>query len=239
VENTVNKYVVGLIGLILGFIVSFFWTQSYNSQNVVASPGARASAPGGGGGQPNQQAVMGDIRETLEKAKANPKDYDAQVAAARSYAQIGRSEEAVEYLEKAYEADPAKTAAVGALPYIGDHYFSQKKFAEAEMWLRRAVEVEPRNADLYVMVAETYTMREPPNPDKAAQELQRALAIDPKNDHALAHLIDAYLLKKDARAAEDALNRLKEANPGSPKISTYQGLVADLKAGKPVSIPKE
>jgi hypothetical protein len=52
-------------------------------------------------------------------------------------------------------------------------------------------------------------------------------------------LVEAYALKKDARSAEEALNRLKETNPASDRVSKLQTLVADLKAGKPISIPKE
>jgi predicted Zn-dependent protease len=88
-------------------------------------------------------------------------------------------------------------------------------------------------------LAETYVQREPPQPDQAISQLQRALGVDPKNAHAYGHLVEAYALKKDARGAEDAVKRLKETDPTNERISVLEKLVADLKAGKPVTIPKE
>ena len=69
--------------------------------------------------------------------------------------------------------------------------------------------------------------------------MQRALQIEPRNAHALGHLLEAHLLKKDAQQAEEALARLREADPTSQKISVYQGLIADVKAGRPITVPKE
>jgi hypothetical protein len=47
------------------------------------------------------------------------------------------------------------------------------------------------------------------------------------------------LLKKDAEAADQALARLRAAEPANNRLSLYQGLIADLRAGRPVNIPKE
>ena len=89
------------------------------------------------------------------------------------------------------------------------------------------------------ILAETYVQREPPQPDQAVTQLQQALKLDAKSGHALGHLIEAYALKKDARSAEETLNRLKETDPTNQRMSKLEKLVADLKSGKPVSIPKE
>ncbi|HKY06292.1 MAG TPA: tetratricopeptide repeat protein [Blastocatellia bacterium] len=227
-----NKYLFGLIGLALGFIVSFFWTQSYNKSTAVTMP---ASA-GAQGGQPNQQGMMADVSATLEKAKNNPKDFEAQVDAARTFFQIGRIPDAIEYLKRAYEVKPDD---INVTANIGILYSEQKDYAEAEKWFRRAIEISPDESELYVELGATFIQREPAQPDKAVEELQRALRIDGKNSHALGHLIEAYLLKKDARLAEETLARLRETEPASPKIATYQTLIADVKAGRPVTVPKE
>jgi len=47
------------------------------------------------------------------------------------------------------------------------------------------------------------------------------------------------VLKKDTRSAEETVKRLKEADPTSKRVPVLETLVADLKAGKPVTIPKE
>jgi Flp pilus assembly protein TadD len=236
-----NKYLYCLIGVALGFIVSFFWTQSINKTNAVpASAGAPAAmTQGGAGGGQNQQAMMATVAATLEKAKNNPKDFDAQIEAARTYAQIGKEEEAVEFLKKAYEINPKGVGELGAFGYLGQHYLGRKNYAEAETWFRRAIEVEPKEPDLYVELAATFTQREPAIPDRAIPELEQALKLQPKNGHALGHLIEAYALKKDARMAEETLGLLRGAEPTNQRISVYEKMIADLKAGRPVTIPKE
>ncbi|MEK6288783.1 MAG: tetratricopeptide repeat protein [Acidobacteriota bacterium] len=237
-----NKYLIGIIGLAIGFIISFFLTQNYNKSN--ASPASNPTQPGmasaAGGGQQAQQAMMGQVQQVIESAKNSPNDFQAQVEAAKIFNQVGRVAETVEYLNKAYAIDPNQFNQLGgAGAFLGQYYFDQKNYAEAETWFNRAIKAEPKEADLYVALAETYVQREPPQPDQAIPQLQQALGIDPKNGHALGHLVEAYVLKRDARAAEETVKRLKETDPTNQRISILETLVADLKAGKAVSIPKE
>ncbi len=238
-----NKYLIAGIGLAVGFIVSFFWTQSFNKNNAApATTAASSGMPGGASGASGaggQQAMMGQVQQVIEKAKSSPDDFQSQVEAAKIFNQIGRVPETVEYLKKAYAIDANKFNELGAAGFLGQYYFEQKDYAESETWFNRAIKAEPNEADLYVALAETYVQREPPQPDQAVAQLQQALKIDAKSGHALGHLVEAYALKKDARAAEETLNRLKETDPTNQRLSTLESLVADLKAGKPVSIPKE
>jgi tetratricopeptide (TPR) repeat protein len=231
-----NKYVVGAIGLVVGFAISFYFTHKFNRENAAAAQGGSASSMGGAGGQ---QAGMAQVQQTIEKAKANPSDFESQVAAAKMFNQIGRVKETVEYLERAYAASPEKFAGLEAAAFIGQYYFEEKKYPEAETWFNRAIKEDPSKPDNYVALAETFVQREPPQPDRAIDYIQQALKIDPKSGHAMGHLIEAYALKKDARSAEDTLNRLKEADPSNERLSTLQNMVADLKAGKTVTIPRE
>jgi tetratricopeptide (TPR) repeat protein len=193
---------------------------------------------GAAGGQ-NQQGMMASVAQTIEKAKSNPKDFQAQLEAAQVQAQIGRTKEAVEFLLVAYDADPAATGKTGAFPFMGQYYFEDKNYDEAEKWFRRAVEADPADADVFVELGAIQLQRQPPSPDKAIKEIEQALKINPKSGHALGHLIDAYLMKKDAAQAEASLAKLKEAEPKNQRIASYDEQVANLKAGKPVTIPKE
>src|ERR1051325_6172737 len=109
-RRTVNntKYLVGLAGLVVGFLVSFLWVSSYNKSHApvaAQSPTGSMPATTGSGGQ---QAMMGDVQQTIEKAKNNPKDFQAQLDAAEKFNSIQRLPETVEYLARAYEANPAE-----------------------------------------------------------------------------------------------------------------------------------
>ena len=235
-----NKYLIGLIGLAVGFSVSFFLTQSYNKSNAAPAATAAAGAPSGmPGGPGGQQAMMNQVAGVIEKAKNGPNDFQAQVEAAKVFNQIGRIAETVDYLKKAYAIDAARFNDLGAAGFLGQYYFDQKDYPEAETWFSRAIKADPKDPDLYVGLAETFVQREPPQPDQAIAQLQQALSVDSRNPHALGHLVEAYVLKKDTRSAEETVKRLKEADPTSKRVPVLETLVADLKAGKPVTIPKE
>lgn len=236
-----NKYLFGLIGLAAGFLISFFAIKSINESEAPTTPTSPTSTaaphPGAGGSDSQaQQGMMANVSGTLEKAKNNPTDFNAQVDAARVHYQINQFAEAIEYLKKAHELQPDN---VNVTATIGNLYFEEKKYVDAEQWYSMALKSKPDETELYVELASTFLKREPSQPDRAIQEIQKALKQDAKNAHALAHLIEAYLLKKDARGAEDSLNKLKEAAPSHQRISLYQGLIADLKAGRPINIPTE
>jgi tetratricopeptide (TPR) repeat protein len=233
-----NKYLIGLIGLAVGFIISFFLTQNYNKSNAApATPGAPSGGMASGAG--GQQAMMGQVAGVIEKAKNAPNDFQAQVEAAKVFNQIGRLAETVDYLKKAYAIDAAKFNELGAAGFLGQYYFEQKDYPEAETWFNRAIKADPKEADLYVGLAETFVQREPAQPDQAIAQLQQALTVDPKNAHALGHLVEAYAQKKDTRGAEETLKRLKETDPTNNRISVLESMVGDLKSGKAVTIPKE
>jgi tetratricopeptide (TPR) repeat protein len=204
-----NRYFIGLIGLMLGFIISFVWTQRYNINNAPVAQAQGGANPHGAAGGGNSS--MGDIQQVISNAKNNPKDFDAQIQAALAYAQINRNEGAIEYLENAYTADPAKFANLdkkdgqlyGASLFLGEWYLYEKSnYDGAEKWLKRAAEGDPNNAE---------TLR---------------------------HLVEAYAMKKDGRSAEEYLNRLKQLDPSHKKLGELQTLVSDVKAGKEVKLPE-
>lgn len=233
-----NKYLFGLIGLVAGFLISYFAIKSIN-ESEMAAPSSNAPHPGAmpaGSDSQAQQGMIASVSAALEKAKTSPDDFNAQVEAARVYYQIGQFKEAIEYLEKAHKIQPDN---INVTATIGNLHFEEKQYIEAEKWYSLALKSKPDETELYVELASTFLKREPPDPDRAIQEIQIALKQDAKNAHALAHLIEAHLLKKDARAAEETLGKLKEAEPNNQRVSLYQGLIADLRAGRPLNIPKE
>jgi tetratricopeptide (TPR) repeat protein len=244
VNNT--KYLVGLAGLIVGFILSFLWVSSYNRNNAPAAvPQQTAGGMPAGNGAGDQQAMMGQVQQVIAKAKSNPKDFQAQVDAAKAFNQIQRVPETVEYLKKAYEISPdefvkrSQSELQDALLFIAMYYEDQKNYDESDKWIRHALDAAPADKDLRIEFASAYLHRQPPAPDRAIQELQTVLKANPKDGHALGHLVEAYAVKKDAAGADDALNRLREAEPTNQRLAALQSLVADVKAGKSVTLPKE
>ena len=237
-----TKYIVGFSGLAIGFIIAFFMTQSFNRNNATVPVGkSTAASPGGeGSGGDNsvqgQQAMMSQVAEIVDKAKHNPNDFEAQVAAARVFAQVNRNQEMLEYLKKAFEIDKKQAVEMGIGSYLGGTYLLKGDYREAESYIKRSLEVQPEDPNMLALLGATYLKREPPDPDKGLQSIGFALKLAPDNPTALAYSVQANLLKKNARGAEDSLTALKKADSASPDIPKYESLIADLKAGRPVKL---
>jgi len=237
---TRRRIIFGISGLAIGFIVAFSWTRSYN--NAMISEGQSrtsetgAAAPAGAAGE---QAGMSAVREKIERAKNNPGDFNAQIDAAELYNQIGRFNEVVPLLERAYKIDGARAASMDIPIFLAHYYSEQKGYANAEKWYRAELDAKPKDADTLIELGATFIDREPPQPDKAIEYLQSVLKTSPNNAHALVHLTQAYLLKKDGRAAEDSLTKAKQADPGNKMIPDLEKQVSALKSGQQVVVPKE
>jgi tetratricopeptide (TPR) repeat protein len=208
---------------------------------MVSENQAQPAAPANGaqGGATGQQAGMASVRDTIERAKNNPTDFDAQVAAARMFDQIGRVKEEIPFLEQAYKADRSQAVSMNIPPYLAEFYSSEKDYQNAEKWYRAQLDAKPNDTEITIELGATFIDREPPNPDKAIDYLQSVLKSSPTNAHALVHLTQAYLLKKDARAAEDSLARARQSDPGNKMIPELEKQVNALKSGQQVVLPKE
>jgi tetratricopeptide (TPR) repeat protein len=182
---------------------------------------------------------MASVREKIERAKNNPNDFDAQIEAAKLYSQIGRVNEVVPLVERAYKIDAARAVDLDIPIFLAHYYSDQKDYANAEKWYRAELNVKPQDTDTLIELGATFIDREPPNPDKAIDYLQSALRSNPSSAHALVHLTQAYLQKKDARAATESLAKARQFDPGNKMIPDLEKQLDALKSGQQVIVPKE
>ena len=137
----------GIIGILLGFIVGFMFASSMSQKMQTASPSASQGLPAdhppvdsqnaGGGGNPEQ--VRAQVTADLEKARNEPKNFDAQVKAAELFYQIGRFDQAIEFLLKANEIKPTDYNTVVTLAVVN---LDAKHYEPAEKWYRAALKMK-------------------------------------------------------------------------------------------------
>ncbi len=96
----------------------------------------------------------------------------------------------------------SKSREVAVLIERGDDFANQKKWSEAEKEYRKALQLEPRNADSYGKIGYIFIQRS--KWDKAAMELQKSLDIDPRNATRQSNLGWALQNLKKPEAAEQA-----------------------------------
>lgn len=129
-----SKAAIIVLGLVIGLFMGFKVANSqYRREQgkLLASALAQGSAAGGGagaggahaGGQGSGQATE-EVKQIIERARANPNDAEAQMSAASQFIQIERPTEAMPFLvqaEKAKPNDPRINAGLGVAHFmLGD-----------------------------------------------------------------------------------------------------------------------
>src|ERR1041384_2782286 len=142
-----DNLLFAIIGILLGFIVGFMFASSMSQKQAAplsaASQGLPADHPpiGGSGGQNAQdpQAMRAEVAASLENARNEPNNFDAQVKAAELYYQIQRYDQAIEFLLKANQVKPTDYRTVVLLGMVN---LDAGHFETAEKWYRAAMKMK-------------------------------------------------------------------------------------------------
>lgn len=137
-----------IIGMLLGFIVGFMFASSMSqkaaqtqtasaSQNLPADHPPVGAQSGGAGMDP--AAMREQVTAQIEKARNEPKNFEAQLTAAELYDRIGRHDQAIEFLLKANQLKPTDYETVATLGYVN---LKAAHFEQAEKWYRAALKMK-------------------------------------------------------------------------------------------------
>ena len=146
---TRDNFLFGIIGVLLGFIIGFMLHGVMTERDAAraTSPAQqRASLPpdhptiGNDGTAQNQQQGMAQVQQTIQKARSDPKDFDAQILAAKLEYQIQQFDEAIRFLLTANQIHPDNYDVVAML---GEANMDAGHFDVAEKWYRAALAKKP------------------------------------------------------------------------------------------------
>ena len=174
-----------IIGLLLGFIVGFMFASSM-SQKAAMQPAAAGALPadhppvGGGGGQgaaPNPQAMQQQVQASLEKARNEPQNFDAQIQAADLYYQIQRYDQALEYLLKANQLKPTDYRTVVLLGMVN---LDAAHYDQAEKWYRAAMKM--KSDDVMVLSGLAATTLQKGDAKAAEVAIAQLEKVDPNSE---------------------------------------------------------
>ena len=142
---TRDNLLFAIIGVLFGFIVGFLFASTMNQRY---GPGAPAMAlsngqmpadhppAGANPGAPASGNMQAEVTASIEKARSNPKDFEAQVKAAELYYQIQRYDPAIEFLLKANQLKPDDYQTLVALGLVN---LDAGHFDVAEKWYKAAL----------------------------------------------------------------------------------------------------
>ncbi|HEV2234870.1 MAG TPA: tetratricopeptide repeat protein [Terriglobia bacterium] len=143
-----------------------------------------------------------------------PDDLETRFHLARIDLQQGENPEALDNLEKVYQANPNLAGLSAAL---GDVYALLKKFPESEKYYRQALDLTPGDADLQRALGKT--LLDEGKLDEAEAEFRSALKINPQNQAAASGLAATLYLQK--RYAETIPLLEAQARAPNPPISVF------------------
>ena len=218
-----GKYLlVGAACLVAGFFIGFFVSNNINRNAVLQADSTQPNAPFF-----NQQtqvasvkepngAMMPDVAETLNQARTQPENFEAQMKAGDMYQKIGNFEKAAAFYDAAAVLKPADYAQIVRL---GNAFFDVRQFEKAESYYNQALEKKPDDVAVRTDLGITFVERRNPDYDRAIREFQESVKSNPKHEPTLYNLSIAYSKKGDAASAQKYLAQLEQANPNSPLVN--------------------
>jgi tetratricopeptide (TPR) repeat protein len=219
-----QNYLYGIIGLLAGLIIGYIGAEAINrgapAIGAAATAGRNAELPDN---HPNTANSGGgpqaDVMAAIELAQKEPANFEAQMKAAARYNQIGRSEDALKFYERAAKIKPGD---LDLLTMLGNTHFNMQRYADAETWYQAALKAAPNNPTLWLDLGASYYLRQPRELDKAINAYRSALKADPRHEKSLQSLTRALLDKGDKAGARDSLTRLEQVNPKNESIAPFR-----------------
>ncbi|MGZ8846082.1 MAG: tetratricopeptide repeat protein [Pyrinomonadaceae bacterium] len=140
-----------IIGILLGFIGGFLLASNISQREAAvratptqSSQTLPADHPPVAGDQTSGdgQQMLASVQTAMKQARENPNDFDAQVTAAKLQYQIGRYDQAIEYLLAANKVKPDD---FNTLAMLGIANLDAGHFDAAEKWYRAALLKNPND----------------------------------------------------------------------------------------------
>lgn len=173
-----------IIGLLLGFIVGFMFASSMSQKAALqpATAGTQAlpaDHPPVGGDQnaTNQQGMLTEVQQTIEKARSEPDNFDAQVKAAELYYRIQRFDKAIEFLLKANQLKPTDYQTVVTL---GVANLDAGHYDTAEKWYRVAMKM--KSDDVMVLAGLAMATLQRGDAKAAEDAIAKLEKVDPNSE---------------------------------------------------------
>lgn len=237
------------VGTVLGFVLGFFITNAVTKPGAPAAS-ARASSdseagplrpeqvegdlpPGhpsvdaGGaetaGGGAAAASVSAAAQAAMDKADRAPRDFAAQLDAARVFYQQRDYERAALYGNRALGV---KSNDFDALALVGNAKYDARDFASAAGFYERALALRPDSPDVRTDLGNTYFNRK--DYDRAVAEYRKSVAADPNHLNSWKNIAAAAVQKGDKALLTEAVAQLSKLAPQSEETEAYRQQLSEM-----------
>lgn len=236
-QNVLIAIAAGLMGVILGFMLA----NSLNRREMTSRTPPPEQAPAVAASGDNSAAATTltpeELRSRVEMADRNPTDFKFQKGLGLSlyrYASLKQDAsilpDAIRIMQRALDMDEADRDLQIALgnAHFDVGYFNKDNasFDRARGFYAKALNRVPGDTDVRTDLALTYYLQQPPDLETAVKEFEKGLEANPKHERSLQFLIQTFVKKNDTAKANEALERLKAANPANPAIGELTSMIA-------------
>ncbi len=220
----------GFAGIAIGLVIGFFAANALNQDSVLKTQSAvPVEEPFAGQeiqnmvvrDQPTSSGAMPHIAEALEKAKTEPANFDAQIAAGDLYLKIQNFPKAIEHFESANKVKPTD---YDAIVKIGNTYFDSKQFEKAEVWYLKALDKRPDDFAVRTDLGVTFVERSNPDLHRAIKEFELALESNSKHEATLYNLAVSYYKSGNLQKAKTMSGQLESINSKGELSSRLRNL---------------
>lgn len=227
---------ISIIAVFVSFFGGFLLANALNKteiNNIRAENDRLKSA------QDNTEKGLSDeeIREKIAQADGNPSDVKFQKnlgMALYRYAALKQNTdmlaEVSRLLERAYANDSKD---YDVLVTLGNVYFDigyfkkdNEKLIKARDFYAKALEIKPNEVEVRTDLGLTYSLVNPPEPEKALAEYRKSLQLNPKHEKTLQFTIQALILLNENSEAENYLSKLKQINPDNQMLPELSAQLA-------------
>ncbi|MGE0101118.1 MAG: tetratricopeptide repeat protein [Blastocatellales bacterium] len=226
-----EKTLIAIIGLLAGVIIGYVGSNYLNTGATISRNSEPTSADGPVQGMPADHPPTGQgggggggAMEAIERARKDPKNFDAQIQAAGLFKQINRNQEALEFLNAAAKLKPND---YDLLVNLGNTTFDLRQYEAAEGWYAKALKIRPDDVVVRMDLGLTYFLREPRDIDRAIAEYRKGLSVDPGHEKTLQNLVAALIEKGDKAGAGPALAQLEKVNPSNPAVAQFKDMLKE------------
>ena len=181
---TRDNLLFAIIGVLFGFIVGFLFASSMNQRYGPGAPVAQTSqmpgdhppvGPNAGG--PASGNMQAEVTASIEKARREPNNFEAQVKAAELYYQIQRYDPSIELLLKANQLRPDDYQTIVALGLVN---LDAGHYDIAEKWYKAAL--LKKSDDVVTLSGLAAATLGKGDAKAAAQAIANLEKVDPKSE---------------------------------------------------------
>lgn len=238
-----NTILIAAIALLGGFIGGFLLANSMNRAEMTA---LRAGVPQTATStatstQPASETLSPEeIKAKIAEADSNPDNFAFQKSLGVGLYRYGAMkqdlavlEQSARILTRANSLDPKDFDVLVSLGHahfdVGFAKRGQKQFETAREVYNKALAVKPNDADVRADLGISYFVQPTPDLTKAAAELEKVSAVDPRHDRSMQFLVEIYVKQNKIADAERTLAKIKEINAANPAIPQLVSMISEAR----------